>query len=382
MRRPVDPRELAASSPSRTPARLATPSVPAWALLPLRFFFGATFLYAGLDKLLDPAFFDASSPASIFGQLAAFTRVSPVADLVRIAEPFALPLGVLIALAEIAIGIGALTGLAFRLAASGGAALSLLFWLTASWGTHPYYYGPDLPYAAGWIVLALAGSGGLLIPRQVRGLGQALPEAAARPLRAGFDRSGRVEPDVSPERRALLQAGVLAVAALAVASVAAPLRLFRHETRAAEHASAGGGTAIANPPPVPPASAAPEATAGGATPGPSTGGVAVAKVADVERRGASSFTIPPDAPGSLPAGDPAVIVRLADGSFVAFDAVCTHAGCTVEWDRADGVLLCPCHGAAFDPANNAAVLGGPTDQPLASLPIRVDRASGTILLGA
>ena len=30
--------------------------VPAAALLPLRLFFGVTFVYAGLDKLLDPAF--------------------------------------------------------------------------------------------------------------------------------------------------------------------------------------------------------------------------------------------------------------------------------------------------------------------------------------
>jgi len=50
----------------------------------------------------------------------------------------------------------------------------------------------------------------------------------------------------------------------------------------------------------------------------------------------------------------------------------------VERDAPDKVLYCPCHGAAFDPANKAAVLGGPTDQPLASLPIVVDAASGRI----
>ena len=48
-------------------------SLAARALLPIRFFFGATFVYAGIDKLIDPAFFDAANPASIVAQLAAFT---------------------------------------------------------------------------------------------------------------------------------------------------------------------------------------------------------------------------------------------------------------------------------------------------------------------
>jgi thiosulfate dehydrogenase [quinone] large subunit len=103
-------------------------------------------------------------------------------------------------------------------------------------------------------------------------------------------------------------------------------------------------------------------------------------VNDVQSRGAAAFTIPFNAPAPLPAGDPGIIVRLANGTFVAFDAVCPHAGCTIEWDSTDRVLLCPCHGAAFDPAHGAAVLQGPADQPLASLPIVVDTTTGRILL--
>ena len=48
-------------------------------------------------------------------------------------------------------------------------------------------------------------------------------------------------------------------------------------------------------------------------------------------------------------GDPGVLVKLGDGTIVAYDAVCTHAGCTVGYDRRSGFLLCPCHGATFDP---------------------------------
>ena len=50
-------------------------------------------------------------------------------------------------------------------------------------------------------------------------------------------------------------------------------------------------------------------------------------------------------------------MKLSDGSIVAFDAVCTHAGCTVEWDPGYDLLVCPCHGAAFDPAHGAQVCG-------------------------
>ena len=119
------------------------------ALLPLRLFLGVTFVYAGVDKLIDPAFLRAVGPGSIGEQLAAFAKISPVAPLVEVfAQPFPVEIGLVIAVAEIAVGLGALTGLLFRLAAVGGFALSILFWLTASWATTPYYYGPDLPYAS------------------------------------------------------------------------------------------------------------------------------------------------------------------------------------------------------------------------------------------
>jgi thiosulfate dehydrogenase [quinone] large subunit len=355
--------------------QIATKFVPAAGLLPIRFFFGGTFLYAGLDKLTTTSFFDASSPASIQSQMAAFGRSSPIGGLVRIGEPYAVAIGFAIALVEIAIGLGALSGLAFRLAAIGGAALSLLFWLTASWSTHPYYYGPDLPYAAGWLALAVTGHGGLLVSRRF------LAEGTAEALRGTADLA---PPDAapSPERRAVIQAGLLGAAAVAVASLAVPLRLW----------GMTGGAGVALDSPQPSADAAsggsPGALSGAGEPTPASsatpaaGNIPIATVAAVQQKGAVAFTIPFSAPASLPAGDPGIVVRLSNGTYVAYDAVCTHAGCTVEWDAPDKVLYCPCHGAAFDPANKAAVLGGPTNQPLASLPIVVDAASGKIFLRA
>ena len=367
-------------------------SLPARALLPIRFFFGITFLYAGADKLVDPAFFSAANPASIVSQLAAFARVSPLAFLIKPLEPFAIPIGILIALAELAVGLGAITGLAFRLAAAGGAAVSLLFWLTASWATHPYYYGPDLPYAFGWIALAIAGTSDLWIPDAVKNLG--LPVEAQLPWSvrgAGgsgqFHAPGYLEAEPSETRRTMIQVGVLGAIALVTASLAVPLRFLRPDD--------AGATADASTPPTPggptpvPGQPTPTLAPGAAaTPAGSTAapfkpsGLTVASIAQVDARGAVRITVPANAPASLPAGDPGVIVKLKDGSYAAYDALCTHEGCRVGWDAADGVLLCPCHGAAFDPNDHAAVLQGPTNTPLLELPIIVDHKAGTITLKA
>jgi thiosulfate dehydrogenase (quinone) large subunit len=340
-RRRAAPRVGPPLTPRETPSTTARPARAAAAVLLLRFFFGGTFLYAGFDKLITPSFLDPTNAASIGAQMAAFARVSPLGGLIRLSQPFATPIGLVIAIAEIAIGLGALTGLAFRLASIGGAALSVLFFLTVSWTTHPFYYGADLPYAIGWATLALAGPGGRLVPRSILGLD---------------DRT-----DLSPGRRELLKAGWLALGAIATASIALPFRADRLDSDEADAT------------PSPSIAATPAATI-------PSGAIAIAAIADVQKTGAFAFMVPFDAPAPLPAGDPGVIVGLPDGTFVAFDAVCTHAGCTVEWDRTDAVLLCPCHSATFDPAHQAAVLGGPTDQPLASLPLVIDEAGGRILL--
>lgn len=68
-------------------------------------------------------------------------------------------------------------------------------------------------------------------------------------------------------------------------------------------------------------------------------------------------------------GNPAVLVHLRRGSFVAYSAVCTHEGCTVAYRK--GQLACPCHGSIFDPAHNAQVVNGPAQLPLPKIPVKV-----------
>src|ERR1700686_4319810 len=92
-RRPVSLRAPSAEAPLRPanlPGRPRPASRPAasssstvhLALLPLRFFVGGTFVYAGLDKLIDPRFLQATGPGSIGEQLLGFTHSSPLAGLV------------------------------------------------------------------------------------------------------------------------------------------------------------------------------------------------------------------------------------------------------------------------------------------------------------
>jgi thiosulfate dehydrogenase [quinone] large subunit len=228
------------------------------------------------------------------------------------------------------------------------------------------------------LALAIAGHGDVLVPSQFVAVREGNPTrfapATRRECRAAIAAGHRPPREAtapsSPERRLFLQTLALAAISAALASVTLPLRV--------------AGLLVERPGP----GTSPTPSVGGSDGLPSatsrnpvaSGGFPVSTVSKVGRTGAATFTVPANAPASLPAGDPGVVVKLADGSFAAFDAVCTHAGCTVGWERADRLLVCPCHGAVFDPEYGAAVVRGPAPSPLTALPIVVDPASGQILL--
>ena len=73
------------------------------------------------------------------------------------------------------------------------------------------------------------------------------------------------------------------------------------------------------------------------------------------------------------AGTPAVLFRTKNGIF-AYSAVCTHQGCTVQFNSASSKLQCGCHGAVFDPFNEAKVVAGPTNTPLAKIEVAIEGA--------
>lgn len=128
------------------------------ALLPLRIFLGFTFIYAGLDKLTDSSFFRASGAGSIGEMMHAVRDSSAIPALVDLALKSPGAFGYAIAIGELAIGIGTLIGLWARLAAFGGALISLSLWLTVSWQVKPYYFGNDLAYLMAWLPLLLGGA--------------------------------------------------------------------------------------------------------------------------------------------------------------------------------------------------------------------------------
>jgi thiosulfate dehydrogenase [quinone] large subunit len=77
--------------------------------------------------------------------------------------------------------------------------------------------------------------------------------------------------------------------------------------------------------------------------------------------GAASFQDPSS-------GDPGIVIQPKAGEFVAFDAVCPHAGCTVEFAQSQDILVCPCHGSLFN-ASTGAVEQGPAASGLRTIPV-------------
>ena len=153
-----------------------------WFLMPLRLFLGITFLFAGLQKLANPDFFRSSSPISIHAQLIGAERSSPIHGLLSHLVSIAPAVGLVIALGEVAIGLGVLVGLWTRVAAVAGMALSFGLFLTASYHASPYYTGSDIVFFFAWTPLALAGAGGA----------PALDTWFARPRAVEADQAGAV----------------------------------------------------------------------------------------------------------------------------------------------------------------------------------------------
>ncbi|MGH2516971.1 MAG: TQO small subunit DoxD, partial [Ktedonobacterales bacterium] len=373
-------------------------SLPAWVLLPLRLFLGVTFVYAGLQKLTDPQYFQPSARGYIGKQIAAFANGTPLHNLLLSTLPHAQVFGALIAFGELAIGLGTLVGLLLRPAAFFGALLSLIFFLSASWRVYPYFYGADIVFLFGWITILIAGptaGGWPALDASVAewALAQAAPErrhtlagvlafVLGVPPHRGAPESAANGSATSPSgmvargarqqpvrgvrgsayaraqsRRDFLR-GTLSGAA-GMLGLVAVFALFR---RGGDSAPTGtGGTSGSGAFP-----------AGTAAPG---GANVIAQVSQVPQNSAATFTLPSN-------GDPGVVVHLNNDKFVAFDATCTHAGCPVQYNPQDQLLECPCHGAAFDPAQNAAPVQGPTNTPLTPVNIQVNSSTGAITLAS
>ena len=91
--------------------------------------------------------------------------------------------------------------------------------------------------------------------------------------------------------------------------------------------------------------------------------VEIAKVDDMKPGSVKLFRYPDE-------NDPAMLIRLAGGDFVAYKQRCTHLSCPVHYSAEQNKLLCPCHHGAFD-AKTGAVLAGPPPRPLPQIVLEI-----------
>jgi thiosulfate dehydrogenase [quinone] large subunit len=119
---------------------------------------GFTFVYAGLQHLTDPSYFDPSKSGYIGHLVAQYAVGSPIHDfLLTVVAPNAVSFGWMVASSEVLIGISTLTGFLFRLAALAGLMLNFTFFLSATWNAFPFYFGSDIVFVMCWLTLLLTG---------------------------------------------------------------------------------------------------------------------------------------------------------------------------------------------------------------------------------
>jgi Rieske Fe-S protein len=67
--------------------------------------------------------------------------------------------------------------------------------------------------------------------------------------------------------------------------------------------------------------------------------------------------------------DPVILVRVAEGEFKAFSAICTHLDCIVEYRQDRELLWCWCHNGAYDLEGRN--IAGPPPRPLTPFSVHV-----------
>jgi thiosulfate dehydrogenase (quinone) large subunit len=305
------------------------------ALLPLRIFLGVTFVYAGIQKLSDPGFLHPGAPTYIGTQLHGFANGTPGGFLLNtFAIPHAELAGVGVALLEIAIGLLVLAGLFTRAAAAAGLALNLVLFLTASWKASPYFLGPDIVFVFAWVPFVLAGADGQ--PSLAHAIEDRVPRNTAA---AGITRRRLLTQAAGAVGAATL--GIAGVSALAKGSYQGPRRVLGATKASGTGAAQAGSTARHVK-----ATHTPKVPSGAVRLGPSTA---------LSPGQGATYRDPAD-------GSTDLLIRQPSGDLTAMSAVCTHAGCTVGYQN--GQVVCPCHGATYDP-QSGAVTGGPAPQGLA-----------------
>jgi uncharacterized membrane protein YphA (DoxX/SURF4 family) len=127
-------------------------------LLPLRIFLGFISIYAGMGKLCDPVYFDGGKRGSMVKWLNTLHPWEVAEPLRQFALEHPVGSGLVIAFAQVLVGVLTVFGCWQRVAAVGGALLSAALLVTVSWKSVPVYETPDIIYLAAWSPLIIAGA--------------------------------------------------------------------------------------------------------------------------------------------------------------------------------------------------------------------------------
>ena len=387
-----------------------------WALFPLRLFVGVTFVYAGLQKLANPAFTNPASSVSIQHQMAFAVTTSPLGGLLAHLVGGARVIGIVLAFGELFVGLGTVLGLWTRVAALGGLVISLSLFLTVSFHATPYFTGSDIVFLFAWIPLVIAGGGSRLsVDAKLARLAarqQGAPPPTLVPIAfatvqsvCGHYDDGRCRaldapcgpphcPVLAGERPSLYdrrhldvvdRRTLIASASSVVGGVAGALALgaIAAEGGRVLSSGSGGGRTLSPTPAGPTTTSSAPTTSTSASAAPATtstapsattshpAGTLLGNARQVPTNQAASFTIPAS-------GDPGIVVHTKQGDLVAYDAVCPHLGCTVGYSPSMQLIVCPCHGSEFE-LLTGDVIAGPAPHGLTKLDL-VEEGNGNLYL--
>lgn len=77
---------------------------------------------------------------------------------------------------------------------------------------------------------------------------------------------------------------------------------------------------------------------------------------------------------------PAMLIHHTDGRWIALSAVCSHLGCTVQYEPQMDRIHCACHGGVYN-AYTGANVSGPPPKPLKQFKVAVSEAGVEVSRG-
>jgi cytochrome b6-f complex iron-sulfur subunit len=75
---------------------------------------------------------------------------------------------------------------------------------------------------------------------------------------------------------------------------------------------------------------------------------------------------------------PALLIHHLDDTWISMTAVCTHLGCTVQYEVQADRIHCACHGGVYN-ANTGANVSGPPPRPLKLFKVVAVNETGVVI---